>query len=1044
MKYILSILFTINVFAILACPSVSVSSSDVACSGGFTGQVNVTVTGGNGPFNISWSIGGLSGTTLNVPSGTTTPYGGLPAGVFQVYVVDQLGCTSIQVITVYEPDEVTGVVNVTDVLCNGALTGEVDLTVSGGTAPYTYNWSNGVTNEDNSNVGAGTYSVIVTDQNGCSSSSTISGSVSEPAQAVQASYNWTDVLCAFGNTGSVDLSVWGGTSPYSYDWNGGAFATEDISGLPSGNYTVNITDANGCLLTESVTVSEPTQLISTISGTDVLCFNGSDGTINLSPNGGTVPYSFSWTNSTFTLGTNEDLTNISADDYTVTITDNNGCTATNNYTVNQPQDIITSLSSTNVSCNGYADGAIDLFVSGGTPNYVFSWSNSGGVISVNEDLSSIAADDYSVTVTDDNGCVATDNVTITEPLTAVEISYSTVDVLCNGDNTGEIDITVTGGTPGYSYSWSNASNSEDIELLVAGTYQVTVQDALGCIDIDNIIITEPSAPLSSSKFITNVLCNGESNGEIDYTVSGGTIPYTYSWVNSSFSLSDLNEDLIGYPADTFVVTVMDGNGCSLIDTSVIEEPELLEGSFTMTDVLCFGDSTGEIDLEVTGGTIPYGYDWSNNAVVQDINQLTAGIYSVIVTDANGCVYTNNGTLVEPITPLSGYYFMTEPKCPAGNDGEIQYTIEGGTLPYDYFWSNFETNANIYNLNAGLFYLQVTDGNGCRYQDSVIVTDPLIIEIQDSITHVLCNEGANGSIDISVSGGTAPYDYEWTNSTFVMSIDDEDIFGYVADDYTITVTDDNGCVYIETFEITEPSQLESSVQVQNISCAGGNDGAINLTPIGATPDYSFIWSNGSDLEDLENIASGVYTYQIFDVNGCSISDSVEVTEPFLIEFNPTVTPVSCSDQSDGTIFLDPTGGYGEYNILWENGSSDNPLENLSSGYFSVTVTDLVGCERDTTIFVPGSTAGCINITNTITPNDDGINDVWYIENIYLYSNTSVSIYNQWGKRVYEVTGGYNNDWNGTFRGNALPAATYYYVIDLNNGTETFTGPITIVR
>lgn len=1047
-KQILKLIFSALLTGVLstasACPSVSLSATNVSCNSGFDGSVTITVTGPDGPFDIMWSMGSTSSTISSVSSGSSQYVSGLSAGVFSVYVVDQLGCTSLQSITVYEPTAVQATYAVTDVSCNGTSTGSINLSPQGGTSPYTYNWNSGsYSTEDLNGISAGNYNVVVTDNHGCNSS-TYSMTVSQPAQALQGSYIQTNVSCNTGADGAINFSTWGGTAPYTYSWNSGTYSSEDISDLMAGSYTLLVTDSKGCQLSNTVSITQPTALVSSISAVDVDCYAQATGSVNLTPSGGVAPYTFQWANSSYTLGTTEDLSNVVAEDYSVTITDNNGCTATNSITVSEPTELITSLTSTNVSCFGGADGTIDLSVSGGTPVYTYSWSNSSTVVNTTQDLSNLPAENYSVTVTDAHGCTALNNVTITQPSSPVELSYSQTNVLCHGNNTGAIDITVTGGTPDYTYSWSNSTTNEDASNLIAGSYSVVVSDLNGCTASQSFTITQPANALDYSAVISDVLCYGDSTGSANLTVSGGTTPYTYSWINAQYTLSTTTEDLYQYPANQYVFTVVDANSCLLSDTIIIGQPEEITWTLTPTEVLCYGESTGSIDLTVNGGTTPYTYSWSNGTLSEDLLNQPAGVYTVQMFDANGCTFIDSTEIIEPIAPLSSTHHLTEPTCYNAEDGEIYYVVEGGTQPYSYQWSSGQTTASIFDLESGAYQMTVTDDHGCQLINSYFLDQPDDISITGVVTDVNCFGEFNGAIDVTVVGGTEPYEYAWANSEYEMSVDSQDISGYKTDLYTVTVTDSNACSKTQSFFIDEPTAIEVDYVTHDVSCYQGTDGGADLTISGGTPAYQVSWENGDDTESVTAYPAGVYTFTVLDDHLCEYVDSLEINEPDLIVFNEEISPVSCEDQMDGQIELSPTGGYGSYTYMWSNNEVTEDIEDLLGGYYSVTLTDLVGCQKDTTLFVPTLDIECLEIPTAYTPNADGYNDVWQILNIELYPEATVQVFNKWGRLVYETTSGYNDPWDGTYNGEELPAATYYYIIIIQEDIHPYTGPITIVR
>ncbi|MBK6821429.1 MAG: SprB repeat-containing protein [Bacteroidetes bacterium] len=391
----------------------------------------------------------------------------------------------------------------------------------------------------------GTYTVTVTDANNCTvtasttiaSSTTISASIS----------NQTAVRCYGMSDGTVTVAALGGTLPYQFNIGSGNQLSGSFTGLSMGNYIVTVTDAVSCTATVSVSISEPVVLTLSETNTGVLCNGGTTGAINLTVLGGTLPYGYSWSNGV----TTEDISGLGVGTYSVTVTDGNGCSANLSVNITQPVALNLSVTNTGVLCNGGTTGTIDLTVSGGTLPYGYNWSN--GLTT--EDLTNLGVGTYTVTVTDGNGCTATLSIAIAEPL-AIVLSETHTDVLCNGGTTGTIDLTVSGGTLPYGYTWSNGSTTEDINSLGVGSYTVTVTDGNGCTATLSIAIAEPLA-LVLSETHTDVLCNGGTTGTIDLTVSGGILPYGYNWSNGSTT-----EDLTNLGVGTYTVTVTDGNGCT--------------------------------------------------------------------------------------------------------------------------------------------------------------------------------------------------------------------------------------------------------------------------------------------------------------------------------------------------------------------------------------------------------------------------------------------------------------------------------------------------
>jgi len=1013
------------------CPIIVISGTNVNCQGGSTGTVSTSVTGGSGSYSYAWNNGEI-----------TPNLSGLTAGIYFVNVTDNVtGCTSMNLYNVTEPDQLLTFTTTQNVNCFSASTGSINLTLSGGTAPFSYQWSNNAQTQDISNLSAGSYNVVVTDFGGCTA--TASAVITQTTSAVNSNILQQSVSCPQGSDGSINLTPFGGEPPYTFSWNSGTYLSEDISGLTSGLYTVLITDGLGCTANNTITVTEPSSIQSSISATDVLCFGSASGNINLSPSGGTPPFDFTWTSSQFTLGNTEDLNNIFADTYSVIIIDANGCTAENTIIVNEPPQLISQLSGINISCYGFSDGSISQIVNGGSAPYSFAWFDLNGILTQNtQDIINLPAGTYEVIVSDFYACTASQNITLTQPLLPLNSAIVGTDAKCFGENSGTADLSVSGGTPPYIFSWSNGFLAEDQPNLFAGNYAVTVVDDNGCTSVSNVSIGQPAAALSSSWSSVDVTCFGLSNGQINFTVNGGTGPYSYAWVNTQFALSVVSQDIINFPAEVYVLTITDANQCVLVDTAEITQPPLLEISIIPTHILCFGDSTGAVDLNIIGGTPTYNILWSNNVVTEDQNQLFSGFYEVTVTDTKDCLAQDSVTLTQPAAPLSSVHFEKGTTCFGYQDGYIFYDVQGGTLPYNYNWSNGDSVNNIFNLTAGDYVITVTDGNACVLIDSLIVLQPDELNISSNVSNVSCFGESTGSIDLSISGGTLPYYYLWMNSSFVLNLITEDIDSIPASNYSITVTDSLGCFAGSQIEVTEPEPILVSLVASNISCGGGSDGFIDISVSGGESPYTYLWNNGTSNQDLNGVSAGTYTDTIWDNNGCKVFSSYILQEvPYLL-FDIEVIKPSCILINDGSILVEVSNGSGNYTYAWDNGESENKVEKLKSGDYQLTVTDQGRCSQDTIITVPENPKECLEIPNTFTPNGDGKNDLWQIKNIDLYPGCEVSIFNRWGNRILKSKE-YKEPWDGKFLGNKLPPETYFYLIDLFDGTEPRTGSVTIV-
>ncbi|NNC95174.1 MAG: hypothetical protein HKN92_06385, partial [Chitinophagales bacterium] len=924
--------------------ALSETHTDVSCNGGSDGSIDITPSGGTGPFAYDWDhiVGTDDGEDVNT----------LAAGTYNVTVTDANSCTASNSIVITEPAVLALSETHTDVSCNGGSDGSIDITPSGGTGPFTYDWDHIVGTDDGEDVNtlaAGTYNVTVTDANSCAASNSVV--ITEPA-VLALSETHTDVSCNGGSDGSIDITPSGGTGPFTYDWDHivGTDDGEDVNTLAAGTYNVTVTDANSCTAASSVVITEPAVLALSETHTDVSCNGGSDGSIEITPSGGTGPFTYDWDH---IVGTDdgEDVNTLTAGTYNVTITDANSCTANTSVVITEPAVLALSETHTDVSCNGGSDGSIDITPSGGTGPFTYDWDHIVGTDD-GEDVNTLAAGTYNVTVTDANSCTAASSVVITEPGTALGLSETHTDVSCNAGSDGSIDITTSGGTAPYTYDWNHIAGTddgEDVNTLTAGIYDVTVTDNNSCTAMTSIVITEP-AVLALSESHTNVSCNGGSDGSIDITTSGGTGPFTYDW--DHIVGTDDGEDVNTLSIGTYNVTVTDANSCTAAQSVFITEPAALGVSETHIDVSCNGGNDGSINLTPSGGTAPFTYDWSHIVGTddgEDVNTLSASSYGVTVTDANSCTVSLSVIITEPGAALSISETHINVSCNGGSDGSIDITTSGGTPAYTYDWSHIvgtDDGEDVNTLSAGTYIVTGTDANSCTVSSSIVITEPAVLALTETHINASCNGDSDGSIDITPSGGTGPFTYDWDH--IVGTDDGEDVNTLAAGTYNVTVTDANSCIASASVVITEPAVLSLSDTHVDVSCNGGSDGSIDITPSGGTGPFTYDWDHivgTDDGEDVSSLSIGTYNVTVTDANSCTANIAVAINEPAVLGLTETHADVSCSGGSDGSIDITPSGGTGPFTYDWDHivGTDDGEdVGALSAGSFDVTVTDANSC------------------------------------------------------------------------------------------------------
>jgi gliding motility-associated-like protein len=845
-----------------------------------------------------------------------------------------------------------------NVTCNGSNDGSIDLYVQGGCLPYSYLWSNNETTEDISGLTAGNYSVTITDNNGTTITQSVT--ITEPSELeisfqlslYQGGYN---ISCNGANDGSIDITVIGGCEPYTYLWNNQS-TTEDLGNLIAGTYTVTVTDANGCSMVQSITLTQPDVLSATAQITNVNCNGGNDGAIDITVTGGSSPYIVRWSNN----ATTEDITGLTEGIYQVFISDANGCTFSATYSVSENDQLLLNVGITNAQC-GHNNGSATVSITGGIAPYTILWSNNATSATINN----LSPGNYAVTVNDVNGCSGTRSVSV-NTINTLTVTSSIIQPSCNG-NDGEIDITVSGATGNISYLWSNNFTTEDLINLGAGTYSLTVTS--GSCSITTSVVLTASPQINISGTPTNSDC-GFNNGSIVVSASGN---YNYLWSNGSTSQS-----LDSLSPGFYAVTVTDANGCSISKDFIISDSNGPAVTAVTQNASC-GNNDGFIELFITGGTTP-SFLWSHGPTSANVYGLAPADYVVTVTDNNGCQFVGYYVILGS-TEITIYADKYEPLCYNNTNGSIEITPIGGSGTYSYLWSTTDTTQNIADIGIGTYSISVTDANGCSATTDIIIEQPdtliATIEVSQYIggNGVSCNGASDGSLDLTVQGGTLPYSYIWNTSDTT-----QDISGLIAGTYSVTVADSNGCIALATAVITQPDSVKNTLTASvysggyNVSCNGAEDGSITVIINGGIEPYSYVWSTNDSTSAINEVGAGSYSVTVTDVNGCTATSSVTLTEPDVLNVSAEGSQLPCSGSGNGTITSTVNGGAPDYTYIWSNAQTTQNLSGLSSGNYIVTVTDENGCTASASADVidvnPLDLSGTLIVNATCIDSKDG--------------------------------------------------------------------------
>ncbi len=883
----------------------------------------------------------------------------MPAGNYDVVITDDSLCTVSDSIIVTQPSVLAVVGRVQNVHCAGGNDGAVDLSVTGGTTPYSYAWSNGDSLVNADNLPIGPISVTVTDFNLCTVSAAFN--ISEPTPIADNIVGTGVAPCHGSDNGSAVMTVSGGTPPYTFLWSNFA-ASQNISGLSGGTYFVLITDSNGCTHRDSVIIAEPALLTLSVSATNISCFNDSNGIIVANVGGGNTPYTYVWSNPGAPDSSVD--SHLTGGNYSVTVTDATNCSASASATIINPPLMVTNFVVHNDQCFGDTNGSIILIQSGGTPNYSFRWSNGD----TTQDIANLAADTFTVTVTDSRGCVNTTTAIVIQP-GALYTSGVIKNVTCNGDGDGNVVITGYGGTLPYSYQWVDSTTGTDISTtqniygVSGGNYYVTVTDANSCFVVSQYIVFEP-AKLIDAMVGTNVTCFGGNNGTAANIPGGGTVPYTYLW--NDFVTDSARS---GLTAGLYTVLLSDSNGCHLYDSIQITQPTAINIAAVVDSAQCYGSATGSVTTNVTGGTPGYTYLWSNAVTNSSITSEDAGDYTVTATDNVGCTASASFVIGQPSRIFTTMLF-DEPTCYGAGNGSVSVVAEQGVLPYTYNWSTTpaQTTASAAQLTAGSYTVTVTDANGCTITASETLIQPDSIAVSTNVQAAKCFNTASGGVIANVVGGTGPYIYE-LNGVLQSS---DTFIGLVPGAYLLLVTDLNGCDGRTSFNISAPSTLSVSLNTTDQIILTGMQTQLIANAVPDTGIIHYIWTPLT----LDSIS-------IFDFSGCG--DSTNCSSPLVSPQFSQIFTVT--------------------------------VENSDSCFVSDTITIYV--DNQPASFIPSA----------FTPNGDGLNDKFEFA-ILGASTIEISIFDRWGERVYynpNQNNGMNNTdgWDGTKGGKPAPAGTYVY-------------------
>ncbi len=1029
-------------------------TTSITCNGANDGTAMLTPAGGTAPFTYSWTGGNTSNMITNL--GTTA---------FTGTVMDAKGCSATITAALVEPAEVTVSLQPQDLTCFENASGAVGATPANATGMITYSWTGpnlfSSTAAAPSNLEAGEYCLTITDANGCQANDCVT--LIEPTP-IMLTVGSTQVDCFNAPTGTATVMASGGAGGYQYEWSDASNQATDVAiNLPPGSYTVTVTDMNTCSQTINVTVPNGTPITLNFATTTPLCSNTSDGSATATAGGGAGTFTYQW-DAAAGGQTTAIASNLISGNYCVTATDMMGCTIEDCVEVLSASTLeIPAIDATAASCFGVNDGTATVTPIGGTGSYTYLWDDANAQFS--NPAVSLPAGVYNVTVTDSNTCTETAMIEVFEPDTLTAV-ITPMAVACFGENTGTIVSTVEGGNGGNIYTWTNGTSMEDATDLVAGNYGFTVTDAEGCVATANTLVTEPAAPISVTIAQGDTSCFDAGASTAFVIVQGGTPAqgaYQYSWTNGGWIDSVATNMGVG----TYTVDITDSNGCSESAQIDIQEFSEIEINIASVEPSCFGDVDGRMAVNVVSrdGVIDdlndYSYSWSNGGTGMAVIDLVGNqTYEVTVTDAQGCVGDTSQFLQAP-NQITLNVLPIEPSCFEGTDGSVEITnVNGNTIGHSFEWSTGATSEKIETLGAGNYRVTVTDDLGCTADSFFVLSQPEILWTRLTVTPNGCEGQAIGGILAEPQGGTPGYTFEWSNGGTTA-----EITGLSSQDYSLILTDAQGCQRLDTIFVGRPDPMMVSFEIEDPSCFGDRDGRITATVTGGVRPFSFSLDDetyfGTNV--LVGLTAGTYDVHIRDQTNCTLIEEVTITDPPAFEvFAGVDEEIQVGDSTQ----LAPSfaNNVGNVQLSWTslfNGTLfceidtlpciDPWVQTLFTNTYELYGVDENGCEDTDEIEIKIAKSSQIFVPTAFTPNGDGANDLLTVHGAEGARVRSFFVFDRWGTLLYQV-GNYDINrldigWNGSYRGQVSASGVYTWkaeVIFLDGTEKLASGHTTLLR
>ena len=734
--------------------------------------------------------------------------------------------------------------------------------------------------------------------------------------------------------------------------------------LPVGTYTFTISNANGCYNDVNYVINPP-PAISIQSATIVhpKCYGSSDGSITIVANSGLTPYRYSLNGGAYSgSGVFSALT---AGTYTLQIRDTNECTKDTVIILNNPDSIIATASSKPALCNAFSSGSITILASGGSGTLTYA-IGAGGTFGSSNIFSSLFSGTYVLKVKDTNNCIKTISSIVTDSIMVVAASVTKSNVLCFAGNNGSISVSPTNGLAPYTYAIDAGAfgSSSSFTSLTANNYTVHIKDSLGCF-LDTIVaITQPTK-LNISVALTHVGCFGGNTGAILASGSGAITPYTFALNSGAFSSTPTFTSLT---AGVYTVTIKDSNNCTKDTSATITQPNPITiNGFSVTIPKCVGSADGIVTISAIGGTgsLKYTIDGGIYSAISTFTGLTAGTHTISIKDSNNCIKDTMFNLNNPNPIVIQSFNVVKPKCYGGSDGTTDLVAIGGAGAFKYSIDAgpFGSSGSFTGLSAGTHTISIKDANNCLKDTTYILLNTDSITFNAFIRKNLCNTSKNGAVRLTASGGSGAYTFEKNGSgIFTTTVFYDSLASGI---YTFTVKDAKNCTKTISVEIVDSMRVSTEIAITDVSCFGGNDGVISLSPLTGISPFAYAIGTGTygSSSSFGSLAKGTYTLHIVDSKGCLLDTFASITEPTKLSLSLSLIPPSCYGLADGSITITGSEGTAPYTYAIDASpyGSIATFSGLSAKSYTMHIKDAKGCIKDSIVTLTQPEAIFMNLT-----------------------------------------------------------------------------------